>query len=151
MKNKAARFCVVNGTILETPTASTEPVKADSPMLDCAGATSSCDEALVRAFQFLGKRWSGVILGTLASGPLGFAELGRRVEGISDSVLAERLSELQASGLIVRDVHVGPPVSVTYTHAGDARIDVVGDEQPSARDVAQHYRREVYATSRKDG
>jgi DNA-binding HxlR family transcriptional regulator len=82
---------------------------------DCAGATSSCDEALVRAFHFLGKRWSGVILGTLTGGPLGFAELGRRVEGISDSVLAERLSELQASGLIVRDVQIGPPVSVTYT------------------------------------
>jgi DNA-binding HxlR family transcriptional regulator len=84
-------------------------------VLHCARAASSCDEALVRAFQFLGKRWSGVILGTLTSGPLGFAELGRRVEGISDSVLAERLSELQASGLIVRDVQVGPPVSVMYT------------------------------------
>jgi DNA-binding HxlR family transcriptional regulator len=78
----------------------------------------------VRAFQFLGKRWSGVILGTLTGGPLGFAELGRRVEGISDSVLAERLSDLQASGLVVRDVQVGPPVSVTYTlsSAGSALL-----------------------------
>jgi DNA-binding HxlR family transcriptional regulator len=81
----------------------------------CAGvASSNCDEALVRAFRFLGKRWIGVILGTLANGPLGFAELGRRVEGISDSVLAERLSELQVTGVIVRDVQAGPPVSVTY-------------------------------------
>ena len=123
MKNEAARFHVVNGTILKvTPPANTEPIKADSPVSNCAGAAKSCDEALVRAFQFLGKRWSGVILGTLAGGPLGFAELGRRVEGISDSVLAERLSELQASGLIVRDVQNGPPVSVTYTlsSAGDA-------------------------------
>jgi DNA-binding HxlR family transcriptional regulator len=104
------------------PTAKTEPTKGESPVLSCAEAAKSCDEALVRAFQFLGKRWSGVILGTLAGGPLGFAELGRRVEGISDSVLAERLSELQASGLIVRDVQIGPPVSVTYTlsSAGDA-------------------------------
>jgi DNA-binding HxlR family transcriptional regulator len=69
----------------------------------------------VRAFQFLGKRWSGVILGTLVAGPLGFAELGRRVEGISDSVLAERLSDLQESGLVLRQVNAGPPVSVTYT------------------------------------
>jgi DNA-binding HxlR family transcriptional regulator len=116
MKNKAARFRVVNGRIFGvTPSASSEPVKADSPVLDCAGAASSCDEALVRAFRFLGKRWSGVILGTLVNGSLGFAELGRRVEGISDSVLAERLSELQALGLIVRDVQIGPPVSVTYT------------------------------------
>jgi DNA-binding HxlR family transcriptional regulator len=78
------------------------------------GGASACDEALVRAFRFLGKRWIGVILGTLANGPLGFAELGRRVEGISDSVLAERLSELQLAGVIIRDVQAGPPVSVTY-------------------------------------
>lgn len=83
--------------------------------MECAQAATSCDEALVRAFQFLGKRWSGVILGTLVAGPLGFAELGRRVEGISDSVLAERLSDLQESGLVLRQVHVGPPVSVSYT------------------------------------
>jgi DNA-binding HxlR family transcriptional regulator len=80
----------------------------------CAAASQSCDEALVRAFQILGKRWSGVILGTLAKGSLGFAELGRRVLGISDSVLAERLGELQTAGLIERDVQPGPPVSVTY-------------------------------------
>lgn len=83
----------------------------------CVEAVTACDEALVRAFRFLGKRWSGVILGTLANGPVGFAELGRRVEGISDSVLAERLSDLQVSGLIVRDVQPGPPVSVTYALA----------------------------------
>ena len=63
-----------------------------------------------------------MILGTLANGPLGFAELGRRVEGISDSVLAERLSELQVTGVIAREVQAGPPVSVTYalTPAGAA-------------------------------
>lgn len=79
-----------------------------------ATSSSACDEALVRAFRFLGKRWSGVILGTLANGPVGFAELGRRVEGISDSVLAERLNELQHAGLVFREVQAGPPVSVSY-------------------------------------
>jgi len=83
----------------------------------CGGAVSACDAALARAFRFLGKRWSGVILGTLANGPVGFAELRRRVEGIGDSVLAERLSDLQATGLILRDVQPGPPVSVTYALA----------------------------------
>jgi DNA-binding HxlR family transcriptional regulator len=82
---------------------------------ECRGSSpAACDEALIRAFRFLGKRWIGVILGTLANGPLGFAELGRRVEGISDSVLAERLGELQVAGVIIRDVQAGPPVSVTY-------------------------------------
>ncbi len=73
-----------------------------------------CDAALARAFGFLGKRWNGVILGTLVNGEVGFSELKRRVGGISDSVLSDRLSELQGVGLIVRTVQPGPPVSVTY-------------------------------------
>lgn len=87
----------------------------------------SCDGALVRAFRLLGKRWNGVILGTLANGPVGFAELGRRVEGISDSVLAERLGELQLASLVLREVQAGPPVSVTYglSPAGAALIPVM--------------------------
>ncbi|MFY9782585.1 MAG: helix-turn-helix domain-containing protein [Acidimicrobiales bacterium] len=96
-------------TLAET-SASTSAGVGEAP----AEQSTSCDEALVRAFQILGKRWSGVILGTLANGSLGFAELGRRVMGISDSVLAERLGELQAAGLVERDVQPGPPVSVSY-------------------------------------
>lgn len=86
--------------------------------------SKSCDGALAQAFSFLGKRWNGVILGTLTNGASGFAELRRNVIGISDSVLAERLGELQAAGLIVREVDPGPPVSVTYSlsDAGKALI-----------------------------
>ena len=78
------------------------------------GASKSCDGALAEAFKFLGKRWNGVILGTLANGSSGFAELKRNVGGISDSVLAERLGELHRAGLVVRTVEPGPPVAVTY-------------------------------------
>jgi DNA-binding HxlR family transcriptional regulator len=87
-------------------------------------SSKSCDGALTQAFKFLGKRWNGVILGTLTNGASGFAELRRNVTGISDSVLSERLSELQAAGLIVRAVESGPPVSVSYrlSDAGDALI-----------------------------
>ena len=78
------------------------------------GASKSCDGALAVAFRFLGKRWNGVILGTLANGSSGFAELKRNVGGISDSVLAERLGELHRAGLVVRTVEPGPPVAVSY-------------------------------------
>jgi DNA-binding HxlR family transcriptional regulator len=82
----------------------------------------TCDAALARAFGFLGKRWNGVLLGTLVRGSAGFAELKRAVKGISDSVLSERLSELAAAGLVRRTVEEGPPVAVTYhvTEAGQA-------------------------------
>ena len=73
-----------------------------------------CDAALVRAFEFLGKRWNGVLLGTLTRGPAGFAELKRGL-GISDSMLSDRLGELSRAGLVERAVEPGPPLSVTYT------------------------------------
>jgi DNA-binding HxlR family transcriptional regulator len=74
----------------------------------------ACDAALSQAFEFLGKRWNGVLLGALVQGPAGFAELKRLVRGISDSVLSERLGGLVAAGLVLRTVEEGPPVAVLY-------------------------------------
>lgn len=84
----------------------------------------ACDGALTRAFGFLGKRWNGIILATLMSGPAGFAELRRAVAGISDSVLSERLGELARAGLVERNVDDGPPISVEYrlTDSGRALL-----------------------------
>jgi DNA-binding HxlR family transcriptional regulator len=75
----------------------------------------AADASLVRAFDLLGKRWTGVLLGTLRGGPVGFRALARAVPGISDSVLSDRLGELTEAGLVARTVAEGPPVSVTYT------------------------------------
>jgi DNA-binding HxlR family transcriptional regulator len=87
-------------------------------------ACHRCDRALVRAFDFLGRRWTGVVLGTLISGPAGYRELSRAIDGISDSVLADRLSALTAAGLVSRTVDEGPPVSVAYalTERGRALV-----------------------------
>lgn len=89
----------------------------------------SCNAALARAFGFLGKRWNGVLLATLLSGPSGFAELRRAVGGISDSVLSDRLAELSTAGLVVRSVDEGPPVAVEYrlTPAGEALRPALGE------------------------
>jgi DNA-binding HxlR family transcriptional regulator len=90
-------------------------------------ACTRCDRALVRAFEFLGKRWTGVVLGTLISGPAGYRELSRSIDGISDSVLADRLSALTAAGLVSRTVDEGPPLAVTYalTDRGGALVPVL--------------------------
>jgi DNA-binding HxlR family transcriptional regulator len=84
-------------------------------------ASAACDRgaaALGRAFEFLGKRWNGVLLGTLRNGPAGFRELSRALDGISDSVLSDRLSDLAAAGLITRTVDEGPPLAVSYALTG---------------------------------
>jgi DNA-binding HxlR family transcriptional regulator len=89
-----------------------------------AEACLAADEALVRAFDLLGKRWTGVVLGTLSGGPAGFRALARAVEGIIDSMLSDRLGELTAAGLVTRKVDEGPPVSVAYelSEAGRALL-----------------------------
>jgi DNA-binding HxlR family transcriptional regulator len=69
---------------------------------------------LERAFKFLGKRWNAVVLGHLSAHPAGFRELSRTIDGISDSVLSDRLAELTTGGLISRTVDAGPPLAVTY-------------------------------------
>jgi DNA-binding HxlR family transcriptional regulator len=72
------------------------------------------DAALARAFEFLGKRWNGLVLGVLREGPVGFREISRAIGGISDSVLSDRLSDLAEAGLITRTVDEGPPLAVAY-------------------------------------
>jgi DNA-binding HxlR family transcriptional regulator len=79
--------------------------------------SAACDRgaaALGLAFEFLGKRWNGVLLGTLRNGPAGYRELSRAIDGISDSVLSDRLCDLTAAGLITRTVDEGPPLAVSY-------------------------------------
>lgn len=76
--------------------------------------TRRCDQGLAKAFAFLGKRWNGVLIGTLVEGPAGFAELARAIPGISESVLSDRLNELMKVGLISRTVREGPPIGVSY-------------------------------------
>ena len=89
-----------------------------------ADACARGDAALARGFDLLGQRWTGVVIGNLSSGPAGFGELARAIDGISDSMLSTRLTMLTQAGLITRTVSEGPPLAVTYalTDAGAALI-----------------------------
>jgi len=97
---------------------------------------AACDGALVRAFGFLGKRWNGLIIGVLAGGPTTFTGLRRAVDGISDSVLSDRLTELALAGLVQRTVDDGPPVAVSYqlTDAGSSLKPVLDQLATWARE-----------------
>lgn len=86
-------------------------------IVDVSTAADECIPAadlLARAFKFLGKRWNAVVLGQLSAGPAGFRDLSRAINGISDSVLSDRLAELATGGLINRTVVEGPPLAVSY-------------------------------------
>ncbi|MFJ7075324.1 winged helix-turn-helix transcriptional regulator [Streptomyces sp. NPDC098781] len=80
------------------------------------------DAGIARVFQLLGKRWTGPIVSVLTAGPAYFVALRRAIPGISERMLSDRLTELAAAGLVVREVYEGPPLRVVYrlTEAGAA-------------------------------
>jgi DNA-binding HxlR family transcriptional regulator len=68
-----------------------------------------------RAMTVLARPWNGLIMAALdVGGTLRFTELRQRLGGLGDRMLALRLRELEARGLIERQVHPGPPVRVEY-------------------------------------
>jgi DNA-binding HxlR family transcriptional regulator len=79
------------------------------------------------AVELIGRRWSGAILHAMLPGAQCFNELMATVPGLSDRLLTERLRELEAEGLVRRDVLPGPPVRVSYemTEAGQGLEPVI--------------------------
>jgi DNA-binding HxlR family transcriptional regulator len=89
------------------------------------------DAALARAFNLLGHRWTGLVLGNLSAGPAGFRELSRAIGAISDSMLSARLTVLTDAGLVTRTVDEGPPLAVAYELTGAGRALIPALDQIS--------------------
>jgi len=77
----------------------------------------ACCPHLHEAVELVGRRWTGAILEVMrgAERPLRFSEIASAIPDLSDRLLSERVKELEARGLVAREVHPGPPVRVTYT------------------------------------
>jgi DNA-binding HxlR family transcriptional regulator len=56
---------------------------------------------MTRIFELLGRRWQLRVIWELRHDGATFRELQRRCEGISPSVLADRLHELREAGIVV--------------------------------------------------
>ncbi|MFJ7147188.1 winged helix-turn-helix transcriptional regulator [Streptomyces sp. NPDC100445] len=97
-----------------------------------SAACKRVDDGITRVFQLLGKRWSGPIVAVLVEQPAYFTDLRRAVPGISERMLSDRLAELGAAGLVLREVDDGPPLRVSYrlTTAGAAL-------EPALRELAE--------------
>jgi DNA-binding HxlR family transcriptional regulator len=81
------------------------------------------DEAACRRFaatvEFAGRKWNAAILLAGVRGARRFSEYRAAVTGISDRLLAARLRELEAEGLIERHVRATTPVTISYTPSSD--------------------------------
>jgi DNA-binding HxlR family transcriptional regulator len=60
-------------------------------------------------------RWGVLVLVSLADGSLRWSELHRRVEGVSEKMLAQTLRILQDDGFVHRDVRPEVPPRVDYS------------------------------------
>ncbi len=80
-----------------------------------------------QALNLLSRRWVGLIVRVLLDGPLRFNELASQLQVVADRVLAERLRDLEAEGIVTREVHVGSPIRVEYclTEKGNALAPIL--------------------------
>lgn len=67
------------------------------------------------AFAVIGGKWKAVILWELHGGPQRFGVLRRLITGVSEKMLIQQLKELQADGLVNREVHEAVPPHVEYS------------------------------------
>ncbi|MET8474143.1 helix-turn-helix domain-containing protein [Streptomyces sp. NPDC006422] len=101
-------------------------------MVGSGARCSTVDIGMTRVFGLLGKRWTGLIVSVLMGGPRHFADLRRAIPGISERMLSDRLTELGAAGLVVRQVDEGPPLRVSY------RLSAAGAAlQPALKELGE--------------
>ena len=87
---------------------------------DGNGGGSSC--TVVGIWEVLGRRWSLYILKNLSTrNVIRFNELKRSMQGISSTVLSERLLELEREGLVTKKIYPEVPPRVEYSMTVQAR------------------------------
>lgn len=78
--------------------------------------------AVVSVWEVLGRRWSLHIIKNLSTrNVIRFNELKRALAGISSTVLAERLLELEREGLVTKKIYPEVPPRVEYSMTPQAR------------------------------
>jgi DNA-binding HxlR family transcriptional regulator len=60
-------------------------------------------------------KWAVLVLAALMTGPLRFSALRRRIDGVSEKMLAQTLRTLEADGFLLREVAPTTPPQVTYS------------------------------------
>jgi DNA-binding HxlR family transcriptional regulator len=80
-----------------------------------------------RAAELLGRRWSAAVIRATMEWPARFTEIRGSVDGLSARLLAERLRELEAAGLMERRELRGGAVEYRLTPKGEALSRVVSE------------------------
>ena len=83
------------------------------------------------AFELIGKRWTGLIIRVLLTGPKRFKDLTEVISNVSSKVLSERLRELELAGIVSREVYPEVPVRIEYglTEKGKDFLPIIDEVQ----------------------
>ncbi|MGM0969992.1 MAG: winged helix-turn-helix transcriptional regulator [Bacillota bacterium] len=68
-----------------------------------------------KAVELLSRRWVALIVFQLLSSPQRFSEIEAALTNLSGRVLSERLKELEAAGIVKREVFAETPVRIEYS------------------------------------
>ncbi|WP_044640780.1 winged helix-turn-helix transcriptional regulator [Risungbinella massiliensis] len=66
------------------------------------------------AIEILAKKWTGLIIRVLMEKTSRFRDIREQIPQMSERMLAERLKDLEAHGIVIRHVHAETPVRVEY-------------------------------------
>lgn len=79
-------------------------------------------------WEILGCKWTFHVVRLLSTGEYGFNAMERELDGITSTMLSRRLKQLEAQGIVSRDVEATSPPSTSY------RLTETG------RELARHLR-----------
>jgi DNA-binding HxlR family transcriptional regulator len=79
-----------------------------------AGSAARICPAAEEAFELLSRKWLGMIVHVLSEGEKYFCDIERALPRVSARMIATRMKDLEARGLVTRRVHTGTPVRVSY-------------------------------------
>lgn len=71
--------------------------------------------SLREVLDIIGGKWSMPIIYILSKGKMRFKELERTVEGINTRMLVKELKNMEANGILTREVFATVPPTVEYT------------------------------------
>ncbi|WP_344260892.1 winged helix-turn-helix transcriptional regulator [Actinomadura napierensis] len=93
---------------------------------------------LARALDIVGERWTLLIVRELMSGPKRYSDLAAALDGIGTSLLASRVKQLEADGVIARR-RLPPPIASTVYELTATGTDLARAIMPLALWGARHY------------
>ena len=105
-------------------------------------------------------RWGSLVLIALCKGSTRFNELRRRVNGVSEKMLAQSLHALERDGMVVREVHsrIPPRVEYSLTPLGERSAEklwelvvVLEDSMPQILAMQQAYDSAAEAAEAAEG